>query len=178
MQGNIRSVTLKHVEWLLQPLELNVQQTSKDSGLTINDSLFLNCEFYDTLCFSFLLSLVSQSSGPQSNQPHSVFCMYTMVIDNSLMCIQYGPQLSFQCHSSLGPFSLIMVSHNFSTKHHDKKIISPVLSLRMTPVGVPLKVTMTMTTLTVEFTSSQCSDNQLTINKPSFSVKEWIDVNS
>jgi len=28
------------IEWLLQPLQLNIQQTSKDSGLTINDSLF------------------------------------------------------------------------------------------------------------------------------------------
>ncbi len=71
----------------------------------------INCEFYNTLCFSyFCLSLVSQSSGPQSNQPHLVFCMYTMVIDNSLMCICHGPQWSFWCHSGLGPFSPIMVS--------------------------------------------------------------------
>jgi len=37
---------------------------------------------------------------------------------------------------------------------------------------------MTMTTSTVDFTSSQCSDNQLTIDKPSFSVKELTDANS
>ncbi len=40
------------VKWLLQPLQDNAQQTSKDSSLTINNTLFINCEFYDTLCFS------------------------------------------------------------------------------------------------------------------------------
>jgi len=54
----------------------------------------------------------------------------------------------------------------------EPKINRPVLSLRVTPVGVPSKTMMTMDTSTTEYISHQRSPNQTTIKKPSLTLKE------
>jgi len=65
------------------------------------------------------------------------------------------------------PLTRILVLNNLETK-----IISPVLNLRVQPVGAPSEVMMTMTTSTADLITPRRSPNKTTSDTSSFILKE------